>query len=147
MDQQTTLDNLAMAIIGGNETEIKEKTQRAVDDGLVPLDIVDLGLSKGMEVVGNRFETGEAYLPELLMASNAFNAAMEELSAATLLLEKNYPTQAFRLAVESMIMSAVALLYKKGYRNRRRAIKALVLFTEAYLGQENRSLVNKFDYY
>ncbi|MEN8244372.1 MAG: corrinoid protein [Thermodesulfobacteriota bacterium] len=77
MNQQAIFDNLAKAIIGGDETEIKENTQTAVDDGLAPLDIVDLGLSKGMEVVGARFESGEAYLPELLMASNAFNAAME----------------------------------------------------------------------
>ena len=79
MDQQTIFDNLTKAIISGNETEVNENTQIAVDEGITPLDIVDLGLSKGMEIVGARFEKGDAFLPELLMAANAFNAAMEIL--------------------------------------------------------------------
>jgi uncharacterized protein (UPF0332 family) len=78
----------------------------------------------------------------------AVEAAAEELSAATLLLSNNYPTQAFRLAVESMIMSATALVYKEGYRLRSpRAMVALVHFSETYLGPGNIDIVNRLDYF
>ena len=79
MRQQVIFDNLAKAIIGGDQTVTKENTQIAVTEGVDPLAIVDLGLSKGMEIVGASFEKGDAFLPELLKASNAFNAAMEIL--------------------------------------------------------------------
>jgi len=77
----------------------------------------------------------------------AFEAAVEELSAANLLLRENYPNQAFRLAVESMIMSAIALTYSEGYRPRYQTTKALVQFAEICLGQEKRALVDRFDYF
>src|SRR4030042_791009 len=38
------------------------------------------GVSKGMASVGEKFEKGEVFLPELLMAADAFNAAMEVLN-------------------------------------------------------------------
>jgi len=83
--------------------------------------------------------------PEEVVA--AYKAATEELSAAKLLLQKNYPTQSFRLAVESMIMSGMALVYREGYRPRARAIIALVHFAEINLGPEHRNLINRFDYF
>ena len=44
-----------------------------------PLEVVELGLSKGMEIVGDRFERGEAFLPELIRAADTFKAAIEIL--------------------------------------------------------------------
>ncbi len=80
MDKQAILNNLSKAIIEGNEEAGKKSAQQAIDDGLDALEAVDQGLSKGMGVIGDRFETGEVFLPELLMASEAFNAAMEILT-------------------------------------------------------------------
>jgi corrinoid protein of di/trimethylamine methyltransferase len=79
MNQQAIFENLAEAIIDGDQNAAKENAQKAINEGLDPLVVVDQGLSKGMEVVGARFEKGDAFLPELLMASNTFNAAMEIL--------------------------------------------------------------------
>lgn len=82
MNQQTILDNLAGAIIDGDQNMVKENAQKAIDEGLNPLVAVDQGLSKGMEVVGARFEKGDVFLPELLQAANTFDAAMEVLNPA-----------------------------------------------------------------
>ncbi len=41
---------------------------------------VEQGLSKGMTAIGAEFERGDVFLPELLMAAEAFNAAMEILN-------------------------------------------------------------------
>lgn len=80
MDKQEILNNLSNAIIEGNEEAVKKSAQQAIDDELDALEAVDQGLSRGMGIVGERFETGEVFLPELLMAAEAFNAAMEILN-------------------------------------------------------------------
>ena len=80
MSSQTLLERLAKAVLEGDKNSARESAQAAVDGGLDPLEAVDQGLSKGMEVVGADFESGEAFLPELLMAADSFNAAMEILN-------------------------------------------------------------------
>jgi trimethylamine corrinoid protein len=79
MEKAQILKNLATAIIEGDEDMARENARLALDTQLDPLEAVDEGLSQGMDVVGGRFECGEAYLPDLLMATEAFNAAMEIL--------------------------------------------------------------------
>ncbi len=80
MSNQEILDNLARAIIDGDQKSAGENAQSALDKGLDPLEAVDDGLSKGMGIVGAQFENGDVFLPELLMAADTFNAAMEILS-------------------------------------------------------------------
>lgn len=77
MDNAQLLNNLADAIIQGDEDLALEAAQAAMQVKLDPLQAVEGGLSKGMEVIGQQFESGEVYLPELLMAANAFGAAMK----------------------------------------------------------------------
>ena len=79
MKKQQILENLAEAMIKGNQQLAKENAQKAIDEEMDPLEAVDDGLSKGMEVVGAQFENGDVFLPELLMAADAFKAAMEIL--------------------------------------------------------------------
>ncbi len=80
MSKQEILEQLAKAVLEGDKNSARENAQAAVDEGLDPLEAVDRGLSKGMEVVGANFESGESFLPELLMAADSFNAAMEILN-------------------------------------------------------------------
>ena len=80
MDSQELLEILAKAIIDGDQQSARENAQKAIEAGLDALDAVDNGLSKGMAVVGAQFENGDVFLPELLMAADTFNAAMEILS-------------------------------------------------------------------
>ena len=80
MSNQRLLDALAKAVLEGDKNSARESAQAAVNEGLDPLKAVDQGLSKGMEVVGANFEAGDAFLPELLMAADSFNAAMEILN-------------------------------------------------------------------
>jgi corrinoid protein of di/trimethylamine methyltransferase len=77
MEQQEILENLANAIVVGDDSKARENVQAALDAQLDPLVAVEQGLSIGMTAVGERFESGEAFLPELLMAAETFNAAME----------------------------------------------------------------------
>ena len=80
MNKQEILEQLAKAVVEGDKNSARENAQAAVDEGLDPLEAVDRGLSKGMAVVGANFESGESFLPELLMAADSFNTAMEILN-------------------------------------------------------------------
>jgi len=52
----------------------------ALQANIDPLEAMQMGLAKGTDTVGERFERGDAYLPELMMAGEAFKAAMEILN-------------------------------------------------------------------
>ena len=80
MERQQILENLKTAIVEGVKDKVREAAQEAIDSQIDPLEAVEQGLSKGMEIIGLRFESGEAYLPELLMGADAFNSAMEILN-------------------------------------------------------------------
>ena len=79
MDKNQILEKLAAVVIDGTEDEAKVLAQTVVANKIDPLEAIEQGLSKGMEIIGGRFECGEAYLPELLMAAASFNAAMAVL--------------------------------------------------------------------
>ena len=79
MEKGKIFENLKMAIVDGNREKAREHASEALRQRIDPLEVVEQGLSKGMIIVGDRFECGEAYLPELLMAADTFNGAMEVL--------------------------------------------------------------------
>lgn len=82
MDKNQILETLCQKVIDGDIDGIKELSSEALENGVEPLEILERGISKGMETVGKRFETGEAFLPELLLAADAFSSAMEVVSPA-----------------------------------------------------------------
>jgi len=82
MDKSQILETLCQKVIDGDIDGIKELSSEALENGVEPLEILERGISKGMETVGKRFETGEAFLPELLLAADAFSSAMEVVSPA-----------------------------------------------------------------
>jgi corrinoid protein of di/trimethylamine methyltransferase len=56
-----------------------ELTQEALQAGVAPLAIVEQGLVPGMEIVGEKFQSGEYFLPQMVIAANAMQQAMEVL--------------------------------------------------------------------
>ena len=79
MEKDQILENLASAIVDGDENMAIENAKAALGQRMDPLETVESGLSKGMDQIGDQFGKGEVFLPELLMAANAFKAAMEIL--------------------------------------------------------------------
>jgi len=80
MEKDQILENLAVAVADRDREKAKENAMKVINGGFDPLEAVEQGLSKGMDVVGRQFESGEAFLPELMMAADTFNAAMEILN-------------------------------------------------------------------
>jgi trimethylamine corrinoid protein len=79
MEQRQILDDLATAVVDGDQDRSRESARQALANGMDPLEAVEQGLSKGMDIIGAAFERGDVFLPELLMAAEAFNVAMEVL--------------------------------------------------------------------
>ncbi len=79
MDNNDILKDLANAVIEGDDELAVSSAKAALEINMDPLQAVEEGLSKGMDVIGRQFESGEVFLPELLMAANAFKAAMDIL--------------------------------------------------------------------
>jgi len=79
------LSLLSKAIEEGNREKSVQLTTEALGTGANPQDIIAHGLQAGMGTVGEKFSSGEYFLPDMLMAARAMNACLEVLKP---LLEK-----------------------------------------------------------
>ncbi|MDR2945108.1 MAG: corrinoid protein [Methanosarcinales archaeon] len=70
---------LADAVMTQNINGTVELTKKALAEGKPALDIIQKGLSEGMKVVGEKFEAGTLFLPQIMMSAKAMNSAMEVL--------------------------------------------------------------------
>ncbi|MBM3469190.1 MAG: cobalamin-binding protein [Armatimonadetes bacterium] len=70
------LSGLHDAVCNGSFRGIEGLVQEALDAGHTALEILNLALAKGLEEAGARFERGEHFLPNLMMAAKAMSSAM-----------------------------------------------------------------------
>ena len=61
----------------GDDKTVAALTQKAIDDGVSAIEILNDGLLAGMDVVGQRFGANEIFLPEVLLSARAMNAGMD----------------------------------------------------------------------
>ena len=67
------------AVVNGNASEVKEKVQAALDNGVEAETILNNGLIAAMKEVGQLFEDGEYFVPEMLISARAMQAGMSVL--------------------------------------------------------------------
>lgn len=77
MSNQGILDALKSAVMEGIEEEAAEFASQAIAAGMAAMDIIRGGINPAMDLVGQAFEDGEAYLPELILAGDAARAALD----------------------------------------------------------------------
>ncbi len=73
------LDELAVALQQGDRDRVVALTTQAIADGTSAALLLNQALLPGMKVVGERFRDYEIFLPDVLLAARAMNAAMELL--------------------------------------------------------------------
>ena len=73
------LKQLQELVIVGRRKEVTELTQQLINEGTKPDRILYDGLLPGMSVVGERFEKGEYFIPEMLLAARSLNAGLDLL--------------------------------------------------------------------
>ena len=79
MGHSTILEVVSACVVEGDPEAAAAETRAALDAGLDPQVILDDGLMAGAAAVGRLFETGEAFLPDLILAGKALNAAVTVL--------------------------------------------------------------------
>jgi 5-methyltetrahydrofolate--homocysteine methyltransferase len=67
------------AIVGGQNGIIQEKIAAALQQGLGPEAILNDGMVGAMAEVGRRFERGEAFVPEMMLAARAMQSGLAVL--------------------------------------------------------------------
>lgn len=72
-------DLIAEKLIAGKAPDVKTLVEQALKEGAAVADILQLGLIKGMGVIGKRFKNNECYVPEVLIAARAMKSGMEIL--------------------------------------------------------------------
>lgn len=72
----TTLEQLSQAVANGKSKDAKALTQRAIDEGTKPGDVVDHALVPAMASVGEKFKQNLIFVPEMLVAARAMKEAM-----------------------------------------------------------------------
>jgi corrinoid protein of di/trimethylamine methyltransferase len=83
------LDQLYEAILKGNLALAVETTKQAIEEKVDTKLIIDGYMSKAMDEIGQRFESGKAFVPELLMSARAMKGALELIRP--LLANSNIP--------------------------------------------------------
>jgi len=73
------LAELSKAIINGDSDAAFEMTKKALDANIPASEILDKGLIPGLREVGDLFEKGEYFLPELIVSGDAVVQALELL--------------------------------------------------------------------
>jgi corrinoid protein of di/trimethylamine methyltransferase len=76
MEKEERLEKLRDAMTNLERENITAYTQKALEEGLEPLEIIDRGLLPGLTAVGRQFENEEIFLPELMISAMLFQNAM-----------------------------------------------------------------------
>jgi corrinoid protein of di/trimethylamine methyltransferase len=77
--KMTPTERLFQAILAGKSDEATAATKDAIAQGLAPQDLINGQMIRAMGEVGQRFQDGKAFVPQLLMAGRAMKAALEQL--------------------------------------------------------------------
>ena len=68
------------SVIAGEVDEVRDLVQKAVEEGQEVKKILKEGLIAGINIVGNKYESGEFFLPEMVIAASAMKEGLKVLS-------------------------------------------------------------------
>jgi 5-methyltetrahydrofolate--homocysteine methyltransferase len=71
-----TLNAIYNAVITGDMITTQAQVEQAIGSGLAPADILHQGLISAMTEVGRRYEEGDYYVPEMLIAARAMKGGL-----------------------------------------------------------------------
>ncbi len=73
------LQLITETLITGDAEKLQELVQAAVDAGVPANEILQKGLIAGMDIVGEKMESGDMFIPEVLMSARAMSISVEIL--------------------------------------------------------------------
>ncbi len=78
-EKEDILERLAECVVEMEEDEIVEVANEAIAKGIDPQEAIMNGLSKGMEKVSELFDSGEYFVPEVIVCADTMYSALEVL--------------------------------------------------------------------
>ena len=82
MNAPELLGRLSAAILECDESKAASVAREILAAGLDPVEVLNITVAKTATVVGDKFESGEYYLPHLVLAGNAIEEATKVLQSA-----------------------------------------------------------------
>jgi corrinoid protein of di/trimethylamine methyltransferase len=82
MNQEELFSGMTQAIIDGDRDRATGLAAEAVQAGLDPVQVIDRGYVPGIDKVGELWEQGDYFLPELIASAEAMKGAMSVLEPA-----------------------------------------------------------------
>jgi 5-methyltetrahydrofolate--homocysteine methyltransferase len=76
MTKETIAEEFIESAINMDIKAAKESTKKAMDEGIDPYEFIEVAISKALEIIGDKFENEEFFLPELFMAAEIVKKAM-----------------------------------------------------------------------
>lgn len=70
------LAHITASLVAGDPDAVVDGTRRALEAGVEPLAIIDGALVPGMRIVGDKYSTGEYFLPNLIVSASGMKQAM-----------------------------------------------------------------------
>ncbi len=77
--REEILNRLAQSVVEMDEEGAKKAAEDALKAGIDAYEAIMKGLTKGMEIVNDKYEKEEYFVPEILMCSDAMYAGLEVL--------------------------------------------------------------------
>lgn len=69
-------EDLKQAVIDGDEEIVEELSAKVIAEGINPVDAVQEGLIKGIEVIGESWKAGTVFLPDVMMSAEAMKTGL-----------------------------------------------------------------------
>lgn len=85
---ENIFEELSDSVLTLESDEVKKATQKALEMGIDPIDIIEKGFSKALKIVGDEYEKGEFFLMELIAAAESVKKALDELLNPIILEKK-----------------------------------------------------------
>lgn len=80
MSKEEILEKLKVSIEELDPDLAETAAQEAKEEGINAIEAINEGLAKGMDTVSEQFDEGEVFVPDLLIAAEAFETAVEILT-------------------------------------------------------------------
>jgi 5-methyltetrahydrofolate--homocysteine methyltransferase len=77
MSEDTILMKIGDCVVNGDRDAVLSAIRQAIDMGITPIKIVNDGLSKGMKIVGDKYEDCEYYLPDVIVSAQTMYAGVD----------------------------------------------------------------------
>lgn len=92
MTKEEILKGLADAVIEGDDDTAVELANQALKEGIDAREAIINGLARGMTVMSEKYERGEAFVPQLMISSSAMYAGMDVLIPHVKVVEAERPS-------------------------------------------------------